>query len=118
MSETRRFITILRLNFLMIFHTLYTLLTRERGRGGLVVRSRPRGRRVPGSKSDSSEDPPLMGSLHGKLYVVAKCRPVGVVRKFGEGCQLRCRPRHLTEFENYKVSPKIALVFLQNGTLI
>ncbi|GBL89323.1 hypothetical protein AVEN_225852-1 [Araneus ventricosus] len=28
------------------------------GRGGIVVRSRPRDRRVEGSKSDSTEDPP------------------------------------------------------------
>ncbi|GBL83396.1 hypothetical protein AVEN_110700-1 [Araneus ventricosus] len=34
------------------------------------------------------------------------------------GCQLRCRPRHLTEVQNYEVRPKIALVLLQNGTLI
>ncbi|GBM45016.1 hypothetical protein AVEN_98869-1 [Araneus ventricosus] len=32
------------------------------------------------------------------------CRfPVGVAWKFGEGgCQLRCRPRHLTEVQNYE----------------
>ncbi|GBM26083.1 hypothetical protein AVEN_12844-1 [Araneus ventricosus] len=48
--------------------------------------------------------------------VRAKCPPVGIVRKFGEGSQLRCRPRHLTAIQNYKVRPKIALVLLQNGT--
>ncbi|GBM79988.1 hypothetical protein AVEN_47456-1 [Araneus ventricosus] len=31
------------------------------GRGGLVVRSRLWGRKVPGSKPDSTEDPPCMG---------------------------------------------------------
>ncbi|GBN90170.1 Zinc finger protein 233 [Araneus ventricosus] len=31
------------------------------GRGGLVVRSRPWGRRAPGSRPDSTEDPPCMG---------------------------------------------------------
>ncbi|GBM86926.1 hypothetical protein AVEN_132317-1, partial [Araneus ventricosus] len=30
------------------------------GRGGLVVRSRPRDRRVAGLKPDSTEDPPCM----------------------------------------------------------
>ncbi|GBL72373.1 hypothetical protein AVEN_115306-1 [Araneus ventricosus] len=30
------------------------------GRGGLVVRPRPWGRRAPGSKPDSTEDPPFM----------------------------------------------------------
>ncbi|GBN76262.1 hypothetical protein AVEN_134484-1 [Araneus ventricosus] len=49
------------------------------GRGGLVVRSRPRDRRVAGSKPDSTEDPPCMGP------VVAKRPPVGVAREFGEG---------------------------------
>ncbi|GBO24398.1 F-box/WD repeat-containing protein 5 [Araneus ventricosus] len=34
-----------------------------RGRGGLVVRSRPRDRRVAGSKPDSTEDPPCMGPV-------------------------------------------------------
>ncbi|GBM24537.1 hypothetical protein AVEN_217118-1 [Araneus ventricosus] len=34
-----------------------------RGRGGLVVRSRPWGRRVPGSRPDSTEDPPCMGPV-------------------------------------------------------
>ncbi|GBM29959.1 hypothetical protein AVEN_167437-1 [Araneus ventricosus] len=34
------------------------------------------------------------------------------------GCQLRCYPRHLTTVQNYEVRPKIALVLLQNGTLI
>ncbi|GBM02425.1 hypothetical protein AVEN_76477-1 [Araneus ventricosus] len=33
------------------------------GRGGLVVRSRLWGRRVPGSKPDSTEDPPCMGPV-------------------------------------------------------
>ncbi|GFX99243.1 cytochrome P450 18a1 [Trichonephila clavipes] len=31
-----------------------------------------------------------------------KCPPVGVVRKSGEGFQLRCRPRHFTVAQNYK----------------
>ncbi|GBM30203.1 hypothetical protein AVEN_165804-1 [Araneus ventricosus] len=34
-----------------------------RGRGGLVARCRLLGRRVPGSKTDSTEDPPCVGSV-------------------------------------------------------
>ncbi|GBM32041.1 hypothetical protein AVEN_127380-1 [Araneus ventricosus] len=33
------------------------------GRGGLVVRSRLWGRRAPGSKPDSTDDPPCMGPV-------------------------------------------------------
>ncbi|GBO19437.1 hypothetical protein AVEN_179272-1 [Araneus ventricosus] len=35
----------------------------RRGRGGLVVRSRPWGRRVAGSKPDSIEDPSCIGPV-------------------------------------------------------
>ncbi|GBN08687.1 hypothetical protein AVEN_203079-1, partial [Araneus ventricosus] len=42
------------------------------------------------------------GLLHAKSYAVAKRPPVGVAWKFGEGCQLRCRPRHLTVVQNYE----------------
>ncbi|GBM65278.1 hypothetical protein AVEN_193812-1 [Araneus ventricosus] len=46
----------------------------------------------------------VWGLLHAKSYIVAKRPPVGVARKFGEGgCQLRCRPRHLIEVQNYEV---------------
>ncbi|GBL88467.1 hypothetical protein AVEN_159064-1 [Araneus ventricosus] len=38
-------------------------LTPVMGRGGLVVRSRLWGRRVPGSRPDSTEDPPCMGPV-------------------------------------------------------
>ncbi|GBL93442.1 hypothetical protein AVEN_59651-1 [Araneus ventricosus] len=47
------------------------------------------------------------------LNAVDEGRGVEVWR--GE-CQLRCR--HLTAVQNYEVRPKIALVLLQNGTLI
>ncbi|GBM90642.1 hypothetical protein AVEN_213561-1 [Araneus ventricosus] len=36
---------------------------RNQSRGGLVARSRLWGRRVPGSKPDSTEDPPCMGPV-------------------------------------------------------
>ncbi|GBO20456.1 hypothetical protein AVEN_215709-1 [Araneus ventricosus] len=37
----------------------------------------------------------VLGLLHAKSYVV-KHPPVNVVRKYGYGWQLRCRPPHLT----------------------
>ncbi|GBM41672.1 hypothetical protein AVEN_46944-1 [Araneus ventricosus] len=60
----------------------------------------------------------VWGLLHSKSYIVAKRPPVGVAWKFEGGCQLNCRPRHLTMVQNYEVSPKIALVLLQNGMLL
>ncbi|GBL95521.1 hypothetical protein AVEN_54124-1 [Araneus ventricosus] len=57
-------------------------------RGGLVVKSRLRGRRrVPGSKPNSTEDRRVWGLLQAKSYVVAKGPPVGLVRKLGEGAE-------------------------------
>ncbi|GBM06127.1 hypothetical protein AVEN_265184-1 [Araneus ventricosus] len=49
-------------------------LPRLWGRGGLVVRSLLRGRRVRGWKHDSTED--LSSLLHAKSYVLAKRPPV------------------------------------------
>ncbi|GBM37804.1 hypothetical protein AVEN_84516-1 [Araneus ventricosus] len=45
---------------------------------GLVARSRPRGRRVPGPKPDSTEKP----SCKNIKSVGAKCAPTGVVQKY------------------------------------
>ncbi|GBN64508.1 hypothetical protein AVEN_114426-1 [Araneus ventricosus] len=89
------------------------------GRGGLVVRFRLWGRRVPGPRPDSTEDPPCMGPAARQIIRSGQTssRWCGVEVWRG-GCQLRCRPRHLTEVQNYEVRPKIALVLLQNGTLI
>ncbi|GBN61251.1 hypothetical protein AVEN_128970-1 [Araneus ventricosus] len=39
------------------------IMHEPRGRGGLVVKSRPRDQRVAGSKPDSTEDPPCMGPV-------------------------------------------------------
>ncbi|GBM02042.1 hypothetical protein AVEN_113673-1 [Araneus ventricosus] len=47
----------------------YSDITAKKGRGGLVVRSRLRGRRISGSKSDPTENPPSMGLLQAKSYV-------------------------------------------------
>ncbi|GBL73976.1 hypothetical protein AVEN_230902-1 [Araneus ventricosus] len=51
----------------------------ERRRGGLVLWSRLRGRRVLDSKPDSTADPPC-------LWIWYKCPPAGVVQKLGERC--------------------------------
>nr|GBM30371.1 hypothetical protein AVEN_269452-1 [Araneus ventricosus] len=59
-----------------------------------------------GSKPDSTED--LSCTLNQTQGV--KRPPAGVVRKFGEGCQLRCRL--YTVIQNYEVRPKIALMLL------
>ncbi|GBM35360.1 hypothetical protein AVEN_90680-2-1, partial [Araneus ventricosus] len=54
------------------------------GRGGLVVGSRIWSRRAPGSKPDSTENPPCMGLLHAKSIAVVKRPSVGVTWKFEE----------------------------------
>ncbi|GBN72579.1 hypothetical protein AVEN_202529-1 [Araneus ventricosus] len=109
-----------------------------KGRGSLVVRSRPRNRRVPVSKLDFTEDLPWFeGLLHVKSNALfgegkrgASPGVVLVTRPRFE-CQPRCRPRHPTAVvvpgQVSSSSPdrgskgrspsKIALVLLQNGTL-
>ncbi|GBM18522.1 hypothetical protein AVEN_252299-1 [Araneus ventricosus] len=77
------------------------------GRGCLVVRSRPRHRRIPCSKPDTTKDPLRMWACHTLNHAQGVKRPpVGMVWKFGEGFRLRCRPPHLTAVQNYKVRPK------------
>ncbi|GBN71811.1 hypothetical protein AVEN_243870-1 [Araneus ventricosus] len=89
------------------------------GRGGIVVRFRPQGWRVSGTKSDSTEDTACMWArCKLKLMSWVKRPPSGVVRKFGEGVHFMSRPRHLTAVQNDEVRPQIALVLLQNGMLI
>ncbi|GBL85949.1 hypothetical protein AVEN_63252-1 [Araneus ventricosus] len=51
------------------------------GRGGLVVRSRLWGLRLPGLKPDSTR----LGLLHGKSKTGVKRPLLGVVRQFGKG---------------------------------
>ncbi|GBM28916.1 hypothetical protein AVEN_265297-1 [Araneus ventricosus] len=81
----------------------------------LVVRSSLWGRRVLGSRPGSRRSA-VYGARYAKPYAVAKHpRECGCWRLGG---QLRRRPRHLTEAQNYEVRPKIALVLLQNRTLI
>ncbi|GBO08150.1 hypothetical protein AVEN_18877-1 [Araneus ventricosus] len=70
-----------------------------KARGGLVVRSRVWGRRVPGSRPDSTEDPRVWCLLHDKSYVVAKRPPVGVAWKFEEGV-----PAQMSSSSSYRGS--------------
>ncbi|GBN97226.1 hypothetical protein AVEN_82096-1 [Araneus ventricosus] len=95
------------------------LLKIYKGRCGLVVGSRLWGRRVAGSKPDSTEDPPCMGPAALEIMRSGQTlsRLCGVEAWRGR-CQTRRRPRRLTVVQNYEIRPKIALVLLQNGTLI
>ncbi|GBM00983.1 hypothetical protein AVEN_55499-1 [Araneus ventricosus] len=74
-------------NFLtgFISHQFPTFPRYSGGRGGLVVRPRPRDRRAAGPKPDSTEDQRAWGPLHAKSYAVAKRPPVSVAWKLGEG---------------------------------
>ncbi|GBN05912.1 Voltage-dependent calcium channel type A subunit alpha-1 [Araneus ventricosus] len=78
--------------------------------------SRLRDRRVPCSKPDSAEELPckqawcMLNPLGPNVLALVWC---GSLER---GCQLRCRPRHLTAVQNHEVRPKIALVLLQNRT--
>ncbi|GBM94100.1 hypothetical protein AVEN_141426-1 [Araneus ventricosus] len=76
-------------------------------------------RRVAGSTPDSTEDPSCIGPIACKIIRrTPNVLPLvwcGILKR---GCHLRCRPVHLTEVQNYKVCHNIALVLLQNGTLI
>ncbi|GBL75344.1 hypothetical protein AVEN_210154-1 [Araneus ventricosus] len=85
-----------------------------RGHDGLVVISRLLGRWVPGSKLDSTEDPSCIGPP--ARYII-RSRPNAIPLGW-RGSQFRCDPRHLTAVRNAEVRPKIALVLLQNWTLM
>ncbi|GBN37822.1 hypothetical protein AVEN_228008-1 [Araneus ventricosus] len=72
------------------------------GRGGLLVRSRFRGRKVPGSTPDSTENSLRIWcccTLNLTWWI--KSPPVCVEQNLEDwGRQLRCRPRHLTKVED------------------
>ncbi|GBM12961.1 hypothetical protein AVEN_164012-1 [Araneus ventricosus] len=98
-------------------YNLYSLT--PYGRGGLAVRSR----RAEGFQVRNPiplKIRRVLGLLYAKSYVKggAKCPPLGVMRKFGEGVPAHVSSYNLTELQNYEVRPKIALVLLQNGKLI
>ncbi|GBL82686.1 hypothetical protein AVEN_263751-1 [Araneus ventricosus] len=86
----------------------------------LVARCRPRSPKVPGSKPGSTEDPSCIGpAAHKIIHRESNVLPLvwcGV--SLERGFQLSCCPRHLTAVQKYEVCPKIALVSLQNATLI
>ncbi|GFW32922.1 hypothetical protein TNCV_1774871 [Trichonephila clavipes] len=51
------------------------------------------------------EHPPCRGGqcMPKMSRALLKSSPIGVMWKLGEeGCQLRCRPRHLTKVQNYQ----------------
>ncbi|GBM92797.1 hypothetical protein AVEN_120781-1, partial [Araneus ventricosus] len=79
-----------------------------------MVRPRPRGRRDPGLKPDSAEDPTCMGLLHVKSYVVGKRLPSGVVRKFRKGVPAQVSSSPSDRGSKSRSRPKIALLLLQN----
>ena len=98
---------------------LRALAQAPQGRGGLVGR-------VSSTRPEGSE---FESRFHGRTVVCAGWCTLNLVvgqmysRWCGVdvlrgGCQLRCRPRHLTGVQNDDVRPKIAIVLLQNGTLI
>ncbi|GBN15628.1 hypothetical protein AVEN_51242-1 [Araneus ventricosus] len=90
-----------------------------KGRSGLVVKSRLWGRRVPGSKLDSTEDPPCIWACCTlNLTLWPNVLPLVWCGSLERGCKVRCRPRHLTWVQNDEVLPKIVLLLLQNETLI
>ncbi|GBM11146.1 hypothetical protein AVEN_243017-1 [Araneus ventricosus] len=79
----------------------------DRGHGGLVIGSRPRGRRV--SKPDFTEEQPCKWArctLNPSSRMSS--RWCGAKVRRGD-CQLKCRPRQLTAVTNFEVRPKIAL---------
>ncbi|GBM70425.1 hypothetical protein AVEN_122706-1 [Araneus ventricosus] len=70
------------------------LLAILNGLSGIAIRFQFRGRRAPGSKPDSPEDPPCL--MSPRWCDVEPWR----------GYQLRCRPCHLTTVQNDNVRPK------------
>ncbi|GBM82009.1 hypothetical protein AVEN_51854-1 [Araneus ventricosus] len=85
-------------------------LVRPRWPSGKVLALGPEG-----SKIDSTEDPSYIGIIHVKSYVGGQTSSRWCGSEVRRGvCQLKCRPRHLTQFQNYEVHPKIAFVLFQN----
>ncbi|GBN46840.1 hypothetical protein AVEN_269686-1 [Araneus ventricosus] len=82
-------------------------------RGGLMVRSWLRDRRVPNTISPKASR--ARGLLHAKSYVVAKRPLSGVVRKFGEKGASRGAVSSSSVVQTYEVRPKIALSCFKMG---
>ncbi|GBM73271.1 hypothetical protein AVEN_121307-1 [Araneus ventricosus] len=87
------------------------------GRSDLVVRSQARGRRL----QARIPIPPILrvwGLLHAKSHIVTKRPPVDVVRKFGDGVPAQVSSTSSDRDSKFRGRPQIALLVLQNGTLI
>ncbi|GBL79049.1 hypothetical protein AVEN_48996-1 [Araneus ventricosus] len=70
----------------MEIHVIFVLnFNTIMGRGGIVVESRPRSLRAPGSKPHSHEDPSCLWAQRTLNPTSVKLPPTAVVRKFGEG---------------------------------
>ncbi|GBM01976.1 hypothetical protein AVEN_269576-1 [Araneus ventricosus] len=85
------------------------------GLSGLVVRSQPLDRRVPGLKPNSTEEPPCKRVWYTLNPWGPNVLPLVWCGSLESGCQLKCCPFHLTVVQNYEIRPKIALVLLQTG---
>ncbi|GBL78005.1 hypothetical protein AVEN_143322-1 [Araneus ventricosus] len=94
----------------MIWYKTYS------GRGGLVVRSRLRGGRIPGSKPDSTENTSCIGPVARKIiYRGPNVLPLVWPGSLERWSHLRCRPRHLTEVYSSEVRHKIPIVCFKAG---
>ncbi|GBL53807.1 hypothetical protein AVEN_242662-1 [Araneus ventricosus] len=89
------------------------------GRGGLAVRSRRQGRRIPDSKPDSTENLPCMWAYCAFNHMLnqTSSRWCGAEVWRGE-YQFRCRLHRQTAVQNYEIRYKMHQVVLQNATLM
>ncbi|GBN69985.1 hypothetical protein AVEN_81805-1, partial [Araneus ventricosus] len=67
-----------------------------------MVRSRPRGRWVPCSKPDSTEEQLCKRACCTLNPSRPNVLPLVWCGSLEKGCQLRCRPHHLTTDQNHK----------------
>ncbi|GBM84579.1 hypothetical protein AVEN_187989-1 [Araneus ventricosus] len=89
-----------------------TLLGGPRWPSGKALAS---GRRAPGSKPDSTEEPPRMWACYTPNHTQGcKPPPSGVVQKLGEGVLAQVSSSSSGRGQNDGVRPQIALVSLQN----
>ncbi|GBM28434.1 hypothetical protein AVEN_33890-1 [Araneus ventricosus] len=81
----------------------------------LVVKSRLRSWRVPGSKSDSTDVSTSIGPV--ARYIkrrVSNILPLEQCGSLEDGVTAQCRPGHLPAVQDYESCPQITLKFLQN----
>ncbi|GFV24301.1 uncharacterized protein TNCV_422911 [Trichonephila clavipes] len=72
-------------------------------RGSRVVQVWDRGLPCHEFEPSTTKDPPCRAAMHVKSVESSNVLPWCGVEVRREGCQLRCRPRHLTMVENYVV---------------